>query len=274
MEKQREKKTIRTLIVDDSPDFLEVEKGFLSMEPHIEIVGEALNGSESIEKALKLKPDLVLMDFVLPDMSGVDATRKIKEIKDPPCIIILTLYDNPEYKTLAHESGADGFVTKSELATNLIPIINKLFSEQHQKREKEQIGMANILVVDDSATMRRMIMASLKPIEGVSFIEASNGLEAIEKIVIGDIDLVTLDLNMPDVHGLEVLKFLKQHEKSKDIPIIVITTKKDEATRESVISTGASIYMTKPFKPEELLNSVTKLLIDRRRQKGGNVDGR
>lgn len=268
MDKEREKKTIRTLIVDDSPDFLEVEKGFLSTQPFIEIVGFALNGSESIEKAFKLKPDLVLMDFVLPDMRGVDATRKIKEMDDPPYVVILTLYDNPEYKTLAEQSGADGFVTKSEFATNLIPFIHKLFSEKLEKREKEQIDMANILVVDDSVTMRRMIIACLKPIEGANFIEASNGLEAIERIVIGDIDLVTLDLNMPDVHGLEVLKFLRQHEKSKDIPVIVITTKKDEVSREAAINAGASLYMTKPFKPEELLDNVMNVLVERRRHRG------
>ncbi|MCX7966638.1 MAG: response regulator [Syntrophorhabdaceae bacterium] len=268
-------KKIRTLIVDDSLDFLEVEKGFLSMESHIEIIGEALNGEQSVELAAKLKPDLVLMDFVLPDMTGVDATKKIKEMENPPFVVILTLYDNPEYKNLAEKSGADGFVIKSEFATKLIPLINKLFFENYGDKEMEQIKMPNILIVDDSATMRRMIMACLNPIEGAKFIEVSNGLEAIEQIAIGNIDLITLDLNMPDVHGLEVLNFLKQHERFRNIPVIVVTTKKDEASREAAINAGASIYMTKPFRPEELLNNALKLLKKKKKiDSRSNIDGR
>ncbi|MCX8022472.1 MAG: response regulator [Syntrophorhabdaceae bacterium] len=262
-------KKIRTLIVDDSSDFLEVEKGFLSMESRIEIIGEALNGEQSIELVAKLKPDLVLMDFVLPDMTGVEATKKIKEMEKPPFVVILTLYDNPEYKNLAEKSGAEGFVIKSEFATNLIPVIHDLFFAESGKKEKEQRRVVNILVVDDSATMRRMIMACLMPIKDVKFIEAANGLEAIEQIAIGKIDLLTLDLNMPDVHGLEVLGFLRQHERFKKIPVIVLTTKGDEASRDKAFKAGATIYMTKPFRPEELLGNAKKLL----EKRGGDEKG-
>jgi len=261
MEESGRKKIIRTLIVDDSSDFLEVEKGFLSMEPHIEIIGEALTGTQSIEMTLKLKPDLVLMDLALPDISGIEATKKIKEIENPPCVVILTLYDNPEYKSLAEKSGADGFVTKSEFATKLIKVINSLFyNKKREIKEKEQIKMKNILVADDSATMRKMIMACLKQIKGAKFVEVSNGLEAIEQIAIKEIDLVTLDLNMPDIHGLEVLNFIRKHDKFKDIPVVVITTKKDDTSRKAALNLGATVYITKPFKPEELLSSVEKIL--------------
>ncbi len=261
MGEQNLKKIIKTLIVDDSSDFLEVEKGFLSMEPHIEIIGEALTGMQSIEMTLKLKPDLVLMDLALPDISGIEATKKIKETENPPYVVILTLYDNPEYKGLAEKSGADGFITKSEFATRLITVINNLFyNKEREKREKEQIKMKNILIADDSATMRKMIMACLKHIKGAKFVEASNGLEAIEQIVIKEIDLVTLDLNMPDVHGLEVLNFIRRHDKFKNIPVVVITTKKDDTSRKAALDLGTKAYITKPFKPEELLHSVEKIL--------------
>lgn len=69
--------------------------------------------------------------------------------------------------------------------------------------------MKQILVVDDSATMRRMVMASLqKSIKDITFNEASNGLEAIERLVLAPANLIILDLNMPDMHGLEVLQFV------------------------------------------------------------------
>ena len=72
--------------------------------------------------------------------------------------------------------------------------------------------MNNILIVDDSPTMRRMVMASLRSLPGVSFGEASSGLEAIERLALAPVDLMILDLNMPDMHGIEVLGFLRRHQ--------------------------------------------------------------
>ncbi|HOJ71470.1 MAG TPA: response regulator [Syntrophorhabdaceae bacterium] len=251
---------IRILIVDDSREFLEVEKNFLSMEPHIEVVGEAVSGQEAIDLTGLLKPDLVLMDIAMPDISGIEAAKRIKEKAGAPYVVILTLYDNPEYKSLSEAAGADGFVTKSEFAVTLIPLINKLFSEKPQLSRKEHKKMSNILVVDDSLTMRRMIMASLRGIKGARFIEATNGLEAIEQIALERIDLMTLDLNMPDMHGIEVLNFIRQHRAYKDIPIIVLTTKADDKSRDEALNAGASVYLTKPFKPEELFNCAARLI--------------
>lgn len=120
--------------------------------------------------------------------------------------------------------------------------------------------MKLILVVDDSATMRRMVMASLRDLKNVSFQEASNGLEAIERLVIEPVDLMILDLNMPDMHGLEVLKFVRSHQTYSHIPIIVLTTKGDETSRTEALLAGASKYMTKPFEPQSFAAQALELL--------------
>ena len=91
--------------------------------------------------------------------------------------------------------------------------------------------MKSVLVVDDSATMRRMVMSSLRGIEQFTFLEAANGLEAIEKLAISPIALVILDLNMPDMHGLEVVAFMRKHATFRDLPIIVLTTRGDDDSR-------------------------------------------
>ncbi|MGH9903004.1 MAG: response regulator, partial [Pyrinomonadaceae bacterium] len=85
--------------------------------------------------------------------------------------------------------------------------------------------MSNILIVDDSPTMRRMVSASLRALGGARFQEASSGLEAIERLALGPVSVMLLDLNMPDMHGLEVLEFLKSHEAYRDIPVVVLTTR-------------------------------------------------
>lgn len=120
--------------------------------------------------------------------------------------------------------------------------------------------MKQILVVDDSATMRRMVMASLRNLQNVNFNEASNGLEAIERLVITPVNLMILDLNMPDMHGIEVLKFVRSHENYSKIPIIVLTTKGDEDSRSAALDAGATCYLTKPFDPKNISDQASKLL--------------
>jgi two-component system chemotaxis response regulator CheY len=120
--------------------------------------------------------------------------------------------------------------------------------------------MRKILIVDDSPTIRKMVAASLQSLDDVAFEEASNGLEAIERLARDRSYLVVLDLNMPDMHGLEVLQFIRRHEQYRQIPVIVLTTKYDAETRKAALDQGASVYMTKPFDPSALRQNVSKLL--------------
>ena len=121
--------------------------------------------------------------------------------------------------------------------------------------------MKRVLVVDDSATMRRMIMASLRSLGDLTFDQAVSGLEAIERVTLERVDLVVLDLNMPDVHGLEVLRFMRGHESLKQVPVIVLTTRGDEESRRAALSEGATLFLTKPFRPDTLAPEVERLLV-------------
>ncbi len=120
---------IRTLIVDDNPEFLEAAKRFLSADKQLKIIGIALSGQEAITQTDQLSPDLVLMDLAMPDMNGLEATAHIKRRPDSPHVVILTLHDTPEYREASNEVGADGFVTKSDFGVQLLPLIHLLFDE-------------------------------------------------------------------------------------------------------------------------------------------------
>lgn len=120
--------------------------------------------------------------------------------------------------------------------------------------------MKRILVVDDSPTIRRMVIATLRKLEDVEFDEADNGLEAIERLALAPVSLVVLDLNMPDIHGLEVIEFVRGHNAYSSTPICVLTTRGDEASREQVMAAGANFYLTKPFSPENLHAAARTLL--------------
>jgi two-component system chemotaxis response regulator CheY len=120
-------------------------------------------------------------------------------------------------------------------------------------------GMKTVLVADDSATMRRMIMAALGP-RGLAFEQADTGLGAIERITLGQVDLVILDLNMPDVHGLEVLRFIRGRDALRDLPVIILTTRGDDQSRTAALEAGATLYMTKPFQPQAIVAEVERLM--------------
>ncbi len=118
---------LRVLLVDDSHDFLESAARFLSAYPCLEIVGWTLSGRDARELVARLQPDLVLMDLTMPGMNGLEATRQIKALPGAPCVVILTLQDNPEYRLAAESVRADGFIAKSDFGTQLLPLIHTLF---------------------------------------------------------------------------------------------------------------------------------------------------
>jgi DNA-binding NarL/FixJ family response regulator len=118
--------TIRALLVDDSPQFLAVAREFLAAQPGIEIAGAALSGLEALDLIERLHPDVVLLDLFMPEMNGFEATKKIKAEAGAPRIIIVTMEDHAALRAAAAEHGADGFVAKSALPTQLLPLIRDL----------------------------------------------------------------------------------------------------------------------------------------------------
>jgi len=121
--------------------------------------------------------------------------------------------------------------------------------------------MHRTLVVDDSPTMRRMVMTSLREVCTGGFVEAASGLEACEQLALAPVSLIVLDLNMPDMHGIDVLKFLRRHQQYRDLPVIILTTRGDDSSREMAVEAGATTYMTKPFVPQALAAVAQTLLL-------------
>lgn len=120
--------------------------------------------------------------------------------------------------------------------------------------------MKRIIIVDDSPTIRRMVRAALAQAGADAFAEAGSGLEAIEQLTLSPPVLMVLDLNMPDMHGLEVLKFVRRHPAYRALPVIVLTTRGDEDSRQAAMTAGATAYMTKPFVPQALAERARELL--------------
>lgn len=114
---------LRVLLVDDSAAFLASASSFLAGFGHVRVSGVAGSGAEGVELAKRLDLDLVLMDLAMPGMSGLAATALIKALPSAPRVVVVSMYDNAEYRRAATEAGADGFVCKDNFAAGVAVLI-------------------------------------------------------------------------------------------------------------------------------------------------------
>ncbi len=120
--------------------------------------------------------------------------------------------------------------------------------------------MKSALVVDDSETTRSLIKSAIEEIGGINTFEASTGFEALKALPTQPFDLIIIDINMPDINGFELINFVKNNERYKNLPIIIVSTESSEEDKKRGMTLGALAYLTKPFKAEELRDIVKKAL--------------
>jgi DNA-binding NarL/FixJ family response regulator len=119
------KKAIRVLIADDQPA---VRRGLhlrLSLEPEVEVIGEARDGAEAISLARSLQPDVVLMDVRMPGMDGIEATAALRAVARESAVVILSLDDSAKTRTRAKEVGAMAFVSKRRMEEELLAVVRR-----------------------------------------------------------------------------------------------------------------------------------------------------
>jgi len=128
---------------------------------------------------------------------------------------------------------------------------------------------ASILVVDDSAATREFLAAALEGGGDFRVTRAETGFEALRLLPRNHFDLVISDVNMPDINGLELVRFVRESAEHKTTPVLLVTTDGRPADRERGTKLGASAYLVKPFAPAELLRVVAELLESSRAPAGG-----
>ena len=121
--------------------------------------------------------------------------------------------------------------------------------------------MANILVVEDSPTMRQLITFAIKRVPDSRVIEAADGVDALKKLSSEKVDLIVADINMPVMDGLKLVSLVRGNPVFKDIPIIIVTTEGAEEDKKRALSIGANAYLPKPIQTQELLRLVNSYLV-------------
>ena len=126
---------IRTLVVDDNARFVIAAENFLCADARIEVLPSAGSGEDALHSVERDRPDLVLMDLHLPGMNGLEATLRIKAGIAAPKVVMLSLEDGPAARGEARSAGVDAFLNKAQVATDLMPVIDRLF-QYHEPAEQ------------------------------------------------------------------------------------------------------------------------------------------
>ena len=124
--------TATILTIDDDRRFLKVLQNVLREDPDFQLVGEAANGEQAIRRIQELQPDVVLVDIVMPTLSGFDTMRRIKHRWPEIKIILVTAHPEPEYAMAAFKNGADGFIEKQRLAGALVRVMRQLTEKRNE----------------------------------------------------------------------------------------------------------------------------------------------
>ncbi|HZX48379.1 MAG TPA: response regulator [Nitrospirota bacterium] len=117
----------------------------------------------------------------------------------------------------------------------------------------------NVMVVDDCRTTRKIVSLYLNN-AGYKTIGAGNGVEAIEKLVSSEVDIIISDLNMPQMDGAGLVEWVRSNPSYREIPFIILTTENDVLRKSDLIQKGASAFLSKPITKENLVEEVTRIL--------------
>lgn len=197
------------------------------------------------------KPDLILLDVNMPKINGFDVLKKLKATPATQNIpvIMLTRRDEDDSIINAISCGAVDYVTKPFELTDLIDrITDQLASRKHK-----------VLVADDDELIRELLSHRFHRM-GTSVITAKSGPEALQRIKSERPDAVVLDIMMPGMSGINVLKQMKEDEALKKIPVILLTAKSQQQNILLGLESGAHDYITKPFDTDEVVVRVTGII--------------
>ncbi|MDQ7056604.1 MAG: cache domain-containing protein [Persephonella sp.] len=264
------------LIVDDNKLWHEI------LENNLKIfklnVEHAYSGEEAVNllKNCSRKYDLILMDWNMPGMDGIETSRKIKEVMDrycdgmSPIIIMVSSFRRNDIEEKAKQIGVNAFLQKPLDITLLNNVLCQIFldrrttyfSTDRKNQLSESISTlkgSNILLVEDNETNQEIILGLLEH-SGINVDIAENGIEAVEKFEKHPdrYELILMDIQMPEMDGYQATKAIR--EKDKNIPIIALTANAMKEDIEKTKNAGMNEHISKPINVEELYRVLLKYI--------------
>lgn len=213
----------------------------------------AKDGAEGIEKAKRMKPNIITLDMIMPVKDGWQVMKELK--RHPLCknipIIIISITDE---KKLGFSMGAVDYFVKPVNKDELIRALRKVPLKIHSQKQHPKV-----LIIDDDRTASELIQVMLEA-EGYEVIKTMNGKEGVRLATSEAPDLIILDLIMPDISGFNVAYQLKQHQSTRQTPIIILTSMEvDEETKEQMAGFISTIMSKSRFTKKDLLREINTI---------------
>lgn len=279
----------RILIVEDNEEAVIQIKMILENEGYL--VDVANSGQAALDYIQHTISDGIILDLMMPEIDGFEVLENIRSTSrtaDIP-VLILTAKDltAEDFKKLSANNIQQllykGAVDKDELIFKIkLMLKNRLKDEQKSKseeqkdiaREKKKIdisqtmilskkeGLSTILVVEDNPDNMFTTRAILK--DKYNLIEAVDGESALDKAQRNLPDLILMDISLPKIDGLTVVKLLKENKTTKNIPVIAVTARAMKGEREKIIKSGCDDYISKPIDPEIMLGKIDERIKKKR----------
>ncbi len=272
----------KILIVDDDPISIKVLESVLASDRYEILV--ANNGKDALEQAFAQLPDLILLDVLMPEIDGFEVTRTIKRdprTKDTP-IILVTSLDDPENKAIGLEAGAEELLNKPVQSAELHARVNsmlrlKQYRDQLSIRTMTGLSYSNIpklqeeiykskeeipliLLVEDNEIDAELVKNALEE-QPFRLKVVHRGQDVFSLVRQENVDLVLLDVILPDIDGFEVCRRLKKDH--KNVQVVIVTCLDDLESKIKGVELGADDFLVKPIVKREL-NARIKVLLEKK----------
>jgi signal transduction histidine kinase/CheY-like chemotaxis protein len=249
---------LRVLVVDDNEPSRDI------LNEYLESFGYAVEQAETGEQCLEVMAgsdpfDLVLLDWMMPGMTGLDVALAIRDMENPPKVILLSAWDMPSSE---HRAQVDAFLAKPIKPSTLLDTIMEAWGIEVVRRSRKQlhgtgpedlaaIRGARVLVVDDSDINLQIACELLEKIP-LTLATASDGAEAVDKVLAGEFECVLMDIQMPGMDGYTATRAIREKISAEELPIVAMTANVMAEDRARTVEAGMNGHVGKPVDPREL----------------------
>jgi len=263
----------RILLVEDDPMIAEIYMKKLT-GAGFEAVN-AKTGKEVLKYASEQKFDLVLLDMVIPEMSGMDVLKELKKSGNYDSNIKVIVFSNlgeAEIRQEATENGSDGFIEKAQFGpTELVNEVNRqlnLFAEREKNRKRlsgelptpAEGDRKKVLLIEDEEIFLDMFGKKIKD-EGYEVVFANNGAWGLKEAMEEDFNVIITDMMMPAMTGDEIVAKLRENDRTKNVPIIVLSASIDPIEQRRIEEMKISKFFIKTqIVPSDLTRCIEEIL--------------
>lgn len=259
MAMEKATKPLRVVVVDDNGVIRSLIRTILLNIGH-QVVGEASNGEAALAMIRQMRPDVVTLDHHMPNGEGLDILPEIvATLPDTHVVVISAATDRPTMK-LAFDRGAIGFVPKPLTAESVFTAFEQVALLKQKGQDKPSAGRLQgkrCIIADDNRSMRLLLSKMLEDLGIKVVAQAANGKAALEAIQGNESDFVCLDIDMPEMNGLEVLEALRKLNMS--VPVLLVTARADSQAITKAVELGVAALLLKPFTHEKVASSIVKV---------------